>query len=85
MRKTWKGILCLVLCVGLLGCNTIVPDEAESAVPGSEAVSSEVEAEADDAVVITDDIGNVSGDTETEESSQKQEAMTEHRFCGKYL
>lgn len=77
MRKALKGILCLVLCMGLLGCSAKVPDEEESAVPGSEAVSSEVEIESDDAEVITDDIGNVSGDTETEESSQKQEAMTE--------
>lgn len=71
MRKALKGILCLVLCMGLLGCSAKVPDEEESAVPGSEAVSSEVEIESDDAEVITDDIGNVSGDTETEESSQK--------------
>lgn len=77
MGKAWKGILCFVLCMGLLGCSAKVPDEEESAVCGSEAVSSEVEIESDDAEVITDDIGNVSGDTETEESSQKQEAMTE--------
>ncbi|MBE5875007.1 MAG: hypothetical protein E7287_11500 [Lachnospiraceae bacterium] len=62
MRKTWKGIVCLVLCMGFLGCNAKVPDEAENAVSGSESVSSEVEAEADETEVINSDTETVSSD-----------------------
>lgn len=62
MRKTWKGILGLVLCVGLLGCSAKVPDEAENAVPGSETVSSEVETESGDTETVSDDTETVSDD-----------------------
>lgn len=81
MRKTWKGIVCLVLCMGFLGCNAKVPAE-ESTVSDSEAVSSEAEAEADNAEVITDDTEAVSSDEqlsgfeeseETEQTSKSSE------------
>ena len=76
MRKNWKGVIFLVLCMGLLGCSAKVPDEAESAVSDSETVSSETET--DDMMAVNDDTETVSSDeqqpVQTNESSVKEES-----------